>query len=180
MRKQIRSLRVDPELRNLSLPMDPDEYRRLEDSLRLMGCVEPLTIWNKTIVDGHKRYAICQRYGIPFAVQNRDFADKADAARWLLEQRLPCAASRYECAEYALRYAPYLHKAEKQEKGHCIRTRDRLAGMAGVSHGTLDKVKYICIYGDEAIKARARRGELSIHRAYRIVWNRKNAWRLGG
>ena len=55
MRKQIRSLRVDPDLRNLSPPMDPDEYRRLEDSLRLKGCMEPLTIWNKTIVDGHKR-----------------------------------------------------------------------------------------------------------------------------
>ena len=180
MRKQIRSLRVDPDLQKLSPPMDPDEYRCLEDSLRQRGCMEPLTVWNKTIVDGHKRYAICQQYGIPFAVQNRDFADKADAARWLLERRLSCAVSRYERAEAALQYAPYLRKTKGHAKGCCVRTRDRLAGMAGVSHGTLDKVKYICVNGDEAIRSRVRRGELSIHRAYRIVWKLKNAWRLGG
>ena len=37
MRKQIRSLRVDPDLQKLSPPMDPDEYRCLEDSLRQRG-----------------------------------------------------------------------------------------------------------------------------------------------
>ena len=33
---------------------------------------------------------------------------------------------------------------------------------------------------DEAIKARVRCGELSIHRAFCILWRKKNAWRLGG
>ena len=176
MKKQMRELRIDPDFQSLSPQMDAEEWMALEDSIRAHGCVEPVAVWNKTIVDGHKRYAICQKYGIPFAVQKMEFESKNEAARWILSRLLSCPGmSKYERAEIILRYAESARRGPKQGK-----TRERLARMAGVSHGTLDKVKYIGEYGDQVIIGKLRRGELSIHRAFCIVWRQKNAWRLGG
>ncbi len=193
MKKQMRELRVDPDLQGLSRQMDAEEWMTLEDSIRTHGCVEPLAVWNKTIVDGHKRYVICQKYGIPFAVQRLEFESRDEAARWILGRLLSCPGlGKYERAEIILRYAPFLHKKAEQRKPITLsaglnqrrpkqgKTRERLARMAGVSHGTLDKVEYIGKYGDQAIIGKLRRGELSIHRAFCILRKRKNAWRLGG
>ncbi len=193
MRKQVCELRIDPDFQNLSPQMDAEEWRALEDSIRAHGCSEPLTVWNKTIVDGHKRYAICQKYAIPFSVQRLEFENRDEAARWILKRLLSCPdMGRYERAEIVLRYAPFLRGkaeagkripagAESAQRGaNQGRTRERLAKMAGVSHGTLDKVKYIGENGDQAIIGKLRRGELSIHQAFRILWRRKNAWRPGG
>ena len=203
MRKQVRILRIDPELQALSTPISAEEYRTLEDSIQLNGCLEPLTVWNRTIVDGYKRYAICVKYSIPFAVERMDFDSRDAAAGWLIEQQLSRPGlGAYERAEIVLRYGPFLQKRMIRRKAAPVngliaeslcegvakgpdrksrgKTRDRLAAMAGVSHGTLDKVKLIDVYGDEAIKARVRCGELSIHRAFCILWKKKNAWRLGG
>ena len=203
MRKQVRILRIDPELQALSSPISKEEYQKLEDSIRLNGCLEPLTVWNRTIVDGYKRNAICVKYSIPFAVERIDFDSRDAAAGWLIEHQLSMPGlGAYERAEVVLRYAPFLRKRmirhripsangmvaeslcegahKAQVKRNNGKMRDRLAEMAGISHGTLDKVKLIDIYGDEAIKARVRCGELSIHRAFCILWRKKNAWRLGG
>ena len=204
MRKQVRILRIDPELQALSPPISPEEYRMLEDSIQLSGCLEPLIVWNRTIVGGYKRYAICLKYSIPFAVERIDFDSRDAAAGWLIERQLsrPGLGS-YERAEIVLRYAPFLRKRMIRRKAAPLngpiaealcegarkapdnsrnsgKIRERLARMAGISHGTLDKVKLIEVYGDEAIKARVRDGELSIHRAFCILWKKKNAWRLGG
>ncbi len=193
MKKQMLELRIDPDLQSLSPQMDAVEWTALENSIRAHGCVEPVAVWNKTIVDGHKRYAICQKYGIPFALQRLEFESRDEAARWILGRRLSCPGmSKYERAEIILRYAPFLRKRAEVRKPTTFgagpipgrlkqgKTRDRLARMAGVSHGTLDKVKYIGKHGDQAIIGKLRRGELSIHRAFCILWKRKNAWRLGG
>ena len=203
MRKQVRILRVDPELQALSAPISTEEYRKLEDSIQMNGCLEPLTVWNKTIVDGYKRYAICVKYSIPFAVERIDFDSRDAAAAWLIENQLSTPGlGAYERAEVVLRYAPFLRKRMIRQRITSVNSmvaeslcegarkvpvkrnngkmRDRLAEMAGISHGTLDKVKLIEVYGDEAIKARVRCGELSIHRAFCILWRKKNAWRLGG
>ncbi len=119
-----------------------------------------------------------------------------------LERRLAEPGLRaYERAEIVLLYAPFLRKPSKrrwmtlagcvppgsESGGACDepadiyrgRTRERLARLAGVSHGTLDKVKFINTNGDEAIKAKVRRGELSIHRAFVMLRRQKNAWRMG-
>ena len=118
-----------------------------------------------------------------------------------LERRLAEPGLRaYERAEIVLLYAPFLRKPSKrrwmissgcvlsgsESDGACDepadiyrgRTRERLARLAGVSHGTLDKVKFINTNGDEAIKAKVRRGELSIHRAFVMLRRQKNAWRM--
>lgn len=61
--------------------------------------------------------------------------------------------------------------AEAERKPY---TRDKLAKMAGVSHGTLDKVKLLDARADEETKKKLRTGEISIHRAYTDLMNKEH------
>ena len=46
------------------------------------------------------------------------------------------------------------------------RTRDKLAEIANVSHGTIDKVKKIEANADEKTKKKLASGDITIHKAY--------------
>ena len=39
---------------SLSVPLQPEQERELEESLLLDGCREPIITWNGVIIDGHK------------------------------------------------------------------------------------------------------------------------------
>ena len=51
----IHSLKIDAEFKNLLVPQR-QEYEQLETNIKQQGCLEPLTIWNRIIIDGHKIY----------------------------------------------------------------------------------------------------------------------------
>src|SRR5690606_15476844 len=70
-------------------PLTNDEYEALERSLLAEGCRDSLVLWGNILVDGHNRYGICQKHGIPFnTVQNTRFQSMEDVHLWMLEQHL--------------------------------------------------------------------------------------------
>ena len=76
-------LTVDCEFRDLIRPLLKDEYRHLEAALLAEGCREPITVWKGIIVDGHNRYELCRRLGIPFEVRERHFDNREEAIIWI-------------------------------------------------------------------------------------------------
>ena len=79
---------IDHEFRDLIRPLMKDEYRRLEASILSEGCREPITVWKSVIVDGHNRYEICSRLGIPFRTQERHFDNREEAIIWICANQL--------------------------------------------------------------------------------------------
>ena len=63
-------LTIDREFRDLIRPLMKDEYRYLESNIVADGCRDPIIVWKGVIVDGHNRYEICTRLGIPFMCAN--------------------------------------------------------------------------------------------------------------
>ena len=59
---------IDESFRNLICPLSRQEYLQLEENLLSDGCRNPIVIWNGVIIDGHNRYDICRKHGIPFRV----------------------------------------------------------------------------------------------------------------
>ena len=193
MEKKVYELKIDPDLRDLIPPLSEEEYRLLEDSIVRDGCDTPLTVWNGVIVDGHNRYEICQKHQVPFTYEERSFADREAAMFWMLEHQLARRnLEAYQRAEIMLKYAPILRKAaarrqatstggndpqlrpnlaQAEKKG---RSRESLAKLAGVSHGTLDKVRILDAKADEETKKKLRSGEVSIHRAYTDLVNKEH------
>ncbi|MGJ7522368.1 plasmid replication/partition related protein [Variovorax sp. LT1P1] len=80
---------VNEELKAYIDPLTPDEYESLERSLLAEGCRDALVMWGDVLVDGHNRYGICQKHGLPFqTVQNPRFRSIADVHLWMIDQHL--------------------------------------------------------------------------------------------
>ena len=182
--KDLRTLTIDPEFRDL-IPSPSDEERALlEDSIVANGCESPLFIWNGVIVDGHNRYEICQKHSIPFAVVEKDFADRDAALLWIIQTQLGRRnLTSYQKSELVLRFEPLIkaqakerqirkpignesvpqNSAEQKADGE---SRHKVADLAGVSHDTIKKVKKLTESADDDTKQKLRRGDVSINKAY--------------
>ncbi|WP_372163906.1 plasmid replication/partition related protein [Xanthomonas euvesicatoria] len=80
---------VKEELKAYIDPLTPDEHEALERSLLAEGCRDALVLWGDVLVDGHNRYGLCQKHGLPFqTVQNPRFQSMQDVHLWMIEQHL--------------------------------------------------------------------------------------------
>lgn len=80
---------VNPGLKAYIDPLTPDEHDALERSLLAEGCRDALVLWGEVLVDGHNRYGICQKHGLPFqTVQNTHFKTLEDVHLWMIDQHL--------------------------------------------------------------------------------------------
>lgn len=80
---------VDPGLKAYIDPLTSDEHDALERSLLKEGCRDALVLWGDLLVDGHNRYGICQKHGIPFqTVQSTLFQSMEDVHLWMIDQHL--------------------------------------------------------------------------------------------
>jgi len=83
------NITVLEELRIYIDPLTPDEHQALERSILAEGCRDALVLWGEVLVDGHNRYGICQKHGLPFqTVQNPRFKSMEDVHLWMIDQHL--------------------------------------------------------------------------------------------
>lgn len=190
--QKVYELTVDPEFRDLIPPLNEEELKLLEASLVADGCESPLIVWNGVIVDGHNRYAICRKHEIPFSIQEKNFSSRDDAMLWMLRNQLGrrnlndyqrgemvlVLKSRMKTEAEKRKYAGVSdcdlpenfqegQASEKDRKGREEReTYTRLGKLAGVSGRQMRKIDKLANSADEATKAKLRKGEVSVHRAY--------------
>ncbi|MBK6854532.1 MAG: plasmid replication/partition related protein [Burkholderiales bacterium] len=80
---------VNAELQAYIDPLTADEHAALERSLLEEGCRDALVLWGDVLVDGHNRYALCQKHNLPFqTVQNPRFQTIDDVHLWMINQHL--------------------------------------------------------------------------------------------
>ena len=80
---------VNEELKAYIEPLTPEEHDALERSILAEGCRDALVLWGDVLVDGHNRYGICQKHGLPFqTVQNPRFKSMEDVHLWMIDQHL--------------------------------------------------------------------------------------------
>ncbi|SHI15184.1 hypothetical protein [Pollutimonas bauzanensis] len=80
---------INEDLRAYIDPLTNDEFAALERSLLSEGCRDALVLWGDILVDGHNRYSICQKHGIPFnTTQNHSFQSMEDVHLWMIDNHL--------------------------------------------------------------------------------------------
>jgi hypothetical protein len=150
---------------------------------------EPIVITsNGLIVDGYARFELAKRKGRETIICLEYELSKEEALRWLMQRHRPSRGlSAFNRALLALNLEPSLQETARanqqwggQNKGSSILTeaqtvdvRSKVAADAGVSPGTLDKVRKIVKSGDPKIQEAVRAEEISIHRA--CQWCRLSA-----
>ncbi|MDR7333813.1 plasmid replication/partition related protein [Roseateles asaccharophilus] len=80
---------VNEELKAYIDPLTAEEHDALERSILAEGCRDALVLWGNVLVDGHNRYGICTKHGLPFqTVQNTRFKSMEDVHLWMIDQHL--------------------------------------------------------------------------------------------
>lgn len=80
-------MKIDEEFKNLIPKLTKEEFKQLEENIIEEGCREPIVLWNKTIVDGHNRYEICNRHNIIFKTINKEFSNREEAKMWIIKNQ---------------------------------------------------------------------------------------------
>ena len=190
MEKKLYELKIDPEFERLIPDPDAEEQRWLEESIKKEGCTDPLITWNGTIIDGHNRFKICTRLGIPFSYSEKDDLPDRDAVKaWIIERQLARRnLTKYQKSKLALAYEPILKEQAKEKQIQAGReklpqksseapkdreTRNKVAEIAGVSHNTIAKVKKIEDAADDDLKEQLEEGKISINKAYNSLFGEK-------
>jgi len=156
-------LKIDPKFQNLIPPLSQDELDGLAQSILAHGRPrDALVVWKGILIDGHNRYAICQKYGLPFSTKEARFASKKEAELWIIQNQLGrrniTNAMRLELAH---------RKAVLQMPRGGI--RKAIAKETGKSEQTVHKFMKIKKLADPDLLAKVLNDEIKINTAYAQV-----------
>jgi N6-adenosine-specific RNA methylase IME4 len=177
-------LNIDADLKKLIPPLAPDERALLEASIIAEGCRDAIITWNDTIVDGHNRYEICTKHGIPFRTEDRDFESADEVKIWMIDnqkgRRNLTDGWKFELAQERKRILNQKGKQtqgirndllsnidKKIEIGH--NTQKEIAADLGWSTGKVAMADVVWKQADDQVKEKVKAGEVSINEAYQEI-----------
>lgn len=192
------TFKIDPEFAALIPPLSAEERQQLEENIiHHGGARDPLVIWQQEqiLLDGHNRYEICTRHGLPFRVEELQFDERDQAEEWIIRNQFGRRnLSLYVRTQLALRLeetiAARAKNNQKLSKGrgkkgcqnsdNLIDTKKEIAKAAKISHDTVAKVKKISAAEqagkvDAETVARLRTGDVSINRVVRDLKEQETA-----
>jgi len=171
-------IKIDEELKELIPPLQSDELKQLESNLKNEGWRknERIITWNGTIVDGHNRYTLCKKNNIEFKTQEKKFKDKNEVIIWMIDNQLGKRnVLPYDRVRLNLRKEDILKPlgVENIKRVRAslpilakIDTRKTIAKASNVSHGTVDKVKFIERNAPQEDKKKLSAGTETINKIY--------------
>ena len=178
---------INDELRAFVDPLTDIEYAALERSLLTEGCRDALVLWRDTLIDGHNRYEICQKHGIPFrTVHNNNFASIEDVMLWMIDNHLARrSVSDFQRGLLALkkkeivtaRMAEELAKEPPKPEADDMdsrppppwNTREEVAKAARVSANTISQIERIQKAATPELREAVRAGTISINAAANVA-----------
>lgn len=192
------TIQINEELRAYIDPLTEDEYTALERSLLAEGCRDALVLWGDLLIDGHNRYSICQKHGIPFnTIQNKTFQSMDDVHLWMIDNHLGRrSVSDFQRGVLALRKKEILaarlaetesaaKPGEKSEAGQSADqpagtdnsgrpaappiSREALARAARVSSATLGQIEKIQKTAAPELVSAVKTGMISINAAATVA-----------
>ncbi|MES2068805.1 MAG: hypothetical protein V4488_00555 [Pseudomonadota bacterium] len=181
---------INEALRAYIDPLTANEYAALERSLLAEGCRDALVLWGDMLIDGHNRYAICQKHGIAFnTVQNAKFASIDDVQLWMIDNHLARrSVTDFQRGVLALRKKEIIAaRASAQQDSAPLaadsvaadaastpepsrrNTREELARAAGISSNTIGQIEKIQKTAAPELVAAVRAGTISINAAAAVA-----------
>ena len=163
-----KELTIDKGFRNLIRPLFKQEYLQLEANILAYGCNTPITTWNGVIIDGHNRYEICRKHGIPFEVEEMTFEYREEAIAWICanqlgrrnlteesrkfligmqyeaektvnEKKNPSGFNQYSHPDAGLPYEEFDPNGNVFVTNSRSKTANKIAKENHISHGTVEK-----------------------------------------
>lgn len=144
------------------------------------------------IVDGHNRFRICEKYGLPFKMLVFSFPDLLEAKQWALNtQKGRRNLDKWELGKIALKLKPEIEaraqanlsasggdrKSEGAKSGSVnspnpilpVDTRKEAAQAVGIGEQTMGRLAQLAENAPQVLRDALDRKELSINRAWKIL-----------
>jgi len=92
--KTVTGIKIDREFQNLIPALSTEEREQLEANIiEHGGARDSLVVWQRDdaadiLLDGHNRYEICERLGLPYEVEHLEFNTRDEAADWIDRNQL--------------------------------------------------------------------------------------------
>jgi len=181
------TITINEDLRAYIDPLTEDEFAALERSLLAEGCRDALVLWGDLLVDGHNRYSICQKHGIPFnTIQNKTFQSMDDVHLWMIDNHLGRrSVSDFQRGVLALRKKEIVSARQAQAEQRSAEpagvigsarsgaeapwTREAVARAARVSSATLGLIEKIRKTAAPELVSAVKSGVISINAAAAVA-----------
>ena len=184
---------IDKEFEELLPVLTMEESERLEQGILQNGLLDSIKVWEEPetgryiIIDGHNRYRILKKNGMTLNSWNykiiyaSELKNREEVKRWMLEQQLGRRnLSETEKYEIVQKFKSVFEKRAKQNqslggKGLTnltkVDTRKEMAKATGVSVGTYRKIDAVMKSGNEDLKQRLRKKQVSVDAAHKELQN---------
>lgn len=175
---------VLPEMEQLLPPLSAEQFSSLERDILKNGCYTPIAVNEElVIIDGHNRFRICEKHGLPFRMLVFSFADLLEAKQWALEtQRGRRNLSLWALGQIALKLKPELETAAKAHQGRRtdlsvnspkshtpFDTRKEMAQAVGIVEQAMGRIARLSEDAPQALKDALERKEVSVNRGWKIL-----------
>lgn len=132
-------LKINEHYQSLIPPLSSEEYSQLEENIVNEGCLEPITIWNHVIIDGHNRYRICSEWDLPFKIREVHFHSEEDAIRWICSNQLGRRNISEETRKYLIGKK---YEAEKTIGARNADGRNQYSPSTGKENSVINKTAH--------------------------------------
>lgn len=181
------SIVIHEALRAYIDPLTEHEFAALERSILTEGCRDALVCWGDILIDGHNRYAICQRHDLPYkTVQNDNFSNIEDVQLWMIDNHLARrSVSDFQRGMLALRKKEIItNRMKTQEEQPApdapesevavpiikpTQSRQEIARVAGISSNAVVQIEKIQRAAAPELVQAVRDGTISISAAAAIA-----------
>jgi hypothetical protein len=79
---------IDDEFKRILPALDELTYAWLEENILEYGCREPLVLWNGILIDGHNRYEILKKHGLPIDTVDMEFGSRDEVLIWIISTQV--------------------------------------------------------------------------------------------
>ena len=182
---------VLPEMAQLLPPLTGEQLAALETDLLANGCYSPIIVnEDMVIIDGHYRYELCEKHGVPYKMAVFSFSDMLEAKQWALDtQKGRRNLDKWELGKIALKLREDVEararanqsaaggdkfggkplSATLPEAVSAVDTRKELAEAVGIGERTMGKVMQINEHAPAPIREALDSGDLSINQGYNLT-----------
>ena len=175
---------VLPEMEQLLPPLSEEQFSSLENDILENGCYTPIIVnEDMVIVDGHNRFRVCEKHGLPYRMLVFSFTDLLEAKQWALDtQKGRRNLDKWELGQIALKLKPEIEARARTNQGSRTDlsvnspksytptdTRKEMAQAVGIGEQAMGRIAQLTENAPQSLKDALENKELSINRGWRIL-----------
>ena len=175
---------VLPEMEQLLPPLSGEQFSALESNILENGCYAPIIVSeDMVIIDGHNRFRVCEKHGLPYRMLVFSFTDLLEAKQWALDtQKGRRNLDKWKLGQIALKLKPEIEARARTNQGSRTDlsvnspksytptdTRKEMAQAVGIGEQAMGRIAQLTENAPQLLKDALENKEVSINRGWRIL-----------